>query len=74
MNNIICYLQQNPGHGFLGSVIGFVLGFAPKIEPSTYDFVTFLFQNTAFAVTICLGIVTLYAQWKNKKSKNKNCK
>ena len=57
LDNIIALFT--PHRGLLASVTAFIAGILPNFEKSVKDDITFMFQVTAFIITILVGLLTM---------------
>lgn len=53
--------------GFFLTTFSFLSGLLPEFSENLKSDITFLFQNTAFVVTIVVGIITIIKTLKRKK-------
>lgn len=65
-----------PTRGFIATSLSFICGIIPSIDNATKNNVVFIFQITAFSVSIIVGLLTilnLYCKISDRsKAKSKN--
>lgn len=64
-----------PERGSIATIMSFTVGWLPDISQATRDTVTFIFQITAFSISIMVGILTmihLHCKLSDRKKRIKN--
>lgn len=62
-------IEDNPKTGALSTITTFILGFVPEVSVQMQTLVIFWLQVLAFAVSIIVGILTIFSYLKKLKTK-----
>jgi O-antigen/teichoic acid export membrane protein len=63
-------MNDTPKVGASTTIISFILGTALQLDKVTQDSITFWLQTIAFAISIIVGLLTIYISIRKLKRKN----